>query len=79
MYPQLKRRGGNVILWTPAEKSEFEWLWDCYGASIDGVISDKPAALKEWRQTQGQNLLSIIQLGASSGDNETEEFSIIIL
>ena len=35
-------------MWTPNEKSEFNTLSYWFGDNIDGVMTDKPTALKEW-------------------------------
>ena len=53
MYAQIRRRGNQVILWTPNECSEFDYLWEYYGDSVDGVMTDKPTELKKWREKQG--------------------------
>ena len=48
MYPHLRSRGHNVIMWTANEKSEFDTLSLRYRNKVDGFMTDKPTNLKEW-------------------------------
>ena len=70
MYPQLRRRGNSVILWTPNEQTEFSKIKNTW--RVDGVMTDRPSKLREWVEDYqmieqgfgygGHNELTIITL-----------------
>lgn len=48
LYRHLRARGVPVIVWVLNEEEEFQEALDCYGADIDGMMTDCPSKLLEF-------------------------------
>ena len=81
MFPQIRRRGNVVIAYTFDEKAEYNQLYDSFGDTIDGVLTDKPTLLGEWFTSFiANNLSSVIKLGkVDPKDSEDKEMHVFLV
>lgn len=56
LYQHLQKRGVRIVVWPVNETEEFEQVYKWYGTDIDGVMSDRPAALAEFIKKKSEQL-----------------------